>query len=266
MMKKLLVIVCAGMWSLGAAQSHEFWIEPAAFQLQTGESVALDLKVGMMLEGRPYPFLSHKFLRYDTTTLGATEKLTGREGDLPSVTFTPAEAGLHVIAYQATAETLVYDDFARFVDYVQEEGLPELINRHHARGLPDTGFAESYVRNVKALVQVDKAQADQRDTVVGLPFELVALENPFLGQKTLPVKLLWQGNPLPRHQIALFRRHPAGTVSRTVFRTDDAGIATLPVIGQGVFLLSAVLIEETDIKGGPVWHSTWAGLTFGRRD
>ena len=35
----------------------------------------------------------------------------------------------------------------------------------YADGLPDTGFAESYVRNVKALVQVDKAQADQRDTV-----------------------------------------------------------------------------------------------------
>lgn len=262
-MKNAALCLVTLLVAAGAAQSHEFWIEPDKFVVPAGAAVTLDLRVGQLLDGASYPFLSHKFERYDVTVAGQTAPLAGRQGDVPSLIYTPDRQGLNIVSYHARPELLTYDAFSDFVEFVTDEGLSDLADRHRARGLPDAGFIEGYSRNSKALVQVGPVLAGQTDEYTGMPFELVALTNPYAGQETLPVRLLWQGKPVADAQVAIFHRGPDGAVSRSLSRTGSTGIATVPTAASGFYLLSSVRLDERDPASGEVWHSTWAALGFG---
>jgi uncharacterized GH25 family protein len=244
-------------------EAHEFWIEPEAHQVELGETAAIDLRVGEMLKGRSYPFLSHKFESYTLTDQSGTRTLGGDEGDIPSIRYRAETPGLHVIAYHAKAEEVIFDDFLTFSEYLEEEGHGAAVFRHRERGLPEVGFTEAYTRNAKALVQVGPADPVEADRVIGLPFELVARQNPYaMSAANLTVSLLWQGEPAPDAQIAIFQKSEADSVERQILRTDAEGNAEVSLVGGGQFLLSAVHLEETPAESGAVWRSTWASLTF----
>lgn len=265
-MHKPLALATALTLCAATLHAHEFWVEPLSYQVQLGDEVRLDLRVGQMLQGRSYPYLSHKFARYELTDETGVRALSGNEGDLPSVVYKASVPGLHVVAYHALPERLTYDDFESFVAFVEEEGLATIIARHHERGLPETGFTEAYSRNAKALVQVGPMIDEQTDRVTGLPFELVALENPYSKRDKLSVRLLWQGVKVPGAQVALFHRIASGEVVRSTYRTDLDGVVSIPLMSGGTYLLSAVHLEERSAESGEVWHSTWASLAFGRSE
>jgi hypothetical protein len=134
---------------------------------------------------------------------------------------------------------------------------------HKARGLPDGGFAEEYIRCAKALVQVGEPSAAQEDVATGLPLELIASRNPYAhgGLAELPVTLLWQGKPIADVQIRTFRDDGA-TVTESTTRTDAAGGAVVPVQGGGKFLLNAVYMQVAPPDRNAAWESYWASLTF----
>lgn len=247
-------------WSL-PLNAHEFWISPFSPIVSVGDEVILDLKVGQMLEGQSYPYLSHKFGRYQITNGDGVHDLLGNEGDTPSVVYDATVPGLHVIAYHALPEQLTYETFEEFVEYVDEEGLGFLVDRHRERGLPETGFIEAYTRNAKALVQVGPAFEADTDLATGMDFELVAMRNPYLPRASLPVMLLWQGVRVPNAQVAVFQR-VGKSVVRTTYRTDDQGIADIVLRGGGTYLLSSVHMDERKEDTDAVWHSTWASLSF----
>lgn len=247
----------------GLAQPHEFWVEPDKFMAAVGNQVTLDLRVGQMLNGVSYPFFSRKFVRYVNTVSGETLPFDGREGDTPSLTFTADREGLNVISYHAIPEFLTYDTFSDFVEFVEDEGLAQIVDQHKERGLPSVGFTEGYSRNSKALVQIGPVKEGQNDEFTGMPYELIAMANPYAGQDTLQVKLLWQGDPVPDAQVAIFYRSADGVVSRSLTRTEDTGVATIPTANAGFYMLSSVWLDEREAESGEVWHSTWAALSFG---
>lgn len=262
-MLKRLVLTTASILCAAGLQAHEFWVEPLPFQVTVGEQVQLDLRVGQMLQGRSYPYLSHKFARFAVDDATRVYAFAGNEGDIPAMTYQAQTPGLHVISYDALPERLTYDNFADFAAFLEEEGLADVMARHHARGLPDTGFSEGYSRNAKALVQVGVPHKEQTDRVVGLPFELVALESPYTAHDQFQVRLLWQGAPFADAQVTLFHRPPSGEVTRQTVRTDADGVTLIPFIASGTYLLSAVHMDERPAESGEVWHSTWASLSFG---
>ena len=262
-MKLIASLMTGFLLITGVAQSHEFWVEPDKFMAAEGDQVTLDLRVGQLLSGASYPFFSRKFVRYDITVSGETMPLDGREGDTPSATFIADREGLNVISYHALPESLTYEAFSDFVEFVEDEGLAQVVDQHRERGLPDVGFTEGYSRNSKALVQIGPVKNGQNDEFTGMPHELVAMSNPYAGQDTLQVKLLWQGEPVPNTQVAIFHRAADGVVSRALTRTDGAGIAAIPTANAGFYMLSSVRLDERDADSGEVWHSTWAALSFG---
>lgn len=262
-MKLISPLLTGFLLTTGVAQSHEFWVAPDKFVAAVGDQVTLDLRVGQLLDGLSYPFFSRKFVRYDNTVSGETLPLDGREGDTPSLTFTADREGLNIISYHAIPEFLTYEAFSDFVEFVEEEGLAQIVDQHKERGLPDVGFTEGYSRNSKALVQIGPVMNGQMDEFTGMPYELIAMANPYAGQDTLEVKLLWQGEPVPDTQVAIFHRGVDGIVSRSLTRTEDTGVATIPTANAGFYMLSSVRLDERDADSGEVWHSTWAALSFG---
>lgn len=107
------------------------------------------------------------------------------------------------------------------------------------------------------------------DRALGLQTEFVAFSNPydpgFAG--LFRVKLLYKGRPRTDAQIEVFEKAPDGTVVITITRTDAAGHADIMVKPGREYLLDAVVLRPaisvgTPAKGGPVWETLWAAMTF----
>jgi primary-amine oxidase len=257
-----ILIVAVGL-TCGAttAAAHEFWVAPQSYSVQPGDRIITSLRVGKMMRGTDLPYLSHNFHSFTITTPNGTQDVEGIEGDTPALSYTADVPGLHVTTYHSTAKEVTYDDWETFRKYLAHEGLEEIEQTHHARGLPDSGFKEVYTRVAKSLVQVGPVSKKDRDTPRGLPLELVAEDNPYTpGLETMRVTLLSLGKPVAGRQIAVFRYD--GEVSRTVITTDTRGQVAIPVAGGGTFLLNATDLQPAE-DGNAVWASYWASLTFG---
>jgi hypothetical protein len=242
------------------APAHEFWIEPDSGEINPGDSIVADLKVGKMLNGESYPYLSNRFRAFTDTVGRDTSMIAGNDGDIPAMVEIAARPGLHIIANQTVAFRLTYDDGSKFRDYLAYEGLDRFADLHRERGLPESGFAERYTRYAKALVQVGPVVASDVDVRIGMPFELVAEANPYSPKvQLLRVLLIWHGVPVASHQISIFRND--GVVTRTTAITDEAGLASIPLAGGGEYLLNAVYLEPVD-DAPVVWESHWASLSF----
>jgi len=240
--------------------AHEFWIAPESGEISPGESIVADLMVGKMFKGEPYPYLSNRFRAFTVTVGGETSTIAGNDGDIPAVAMKAERSGLYVIALQTVAFRLTYDDWSKFRDYLALEGLDQFADLHRERGLPETGFAERYTRYAKALVQVGPFAASEADVRTGMPFELVAEDNPYSPRvEILRVSLIWRGVPVANHQISIFRND--GVVTRTTAITDAAGRASIPLPGDGEYLLNAVYLEPVD-NAPVVWESHWASMSF----
>ncbi|MEX2553620.1 MAG: DUF4198 domain-containing protein [Actinomycetota bacterium] len=242
------------------AIAHEYWIAPESFRVEPGERIQARLLVGQMMEGTELPWLSHQIRSFEISTPQGAVEVQGLEGDLPALSYVPEVPGLHVIAHETFPLELTFDTLEEFEEYLDYEGLGAIIEAHLRRSLPKTDITEAYARSAKALVQVGPVRPDDADRPLGLAFELVALANPYAGGETLPVRLLWQGQPEAGTQISIFRKN--ADVDRSLVLTDADGRAEIPLAGGGEFLLNAVHIEPVEGEEH-VWASTWASLSFG---
>ncbi|WP_108257531.1 DUF4198 domain-containing protein [Mangrovicoccus ximenensis] len=244
------------------AFGHEFWISPGRYEIPAGDTLQVTTRIGEKFKAPSRPYLPGAVARYEALTAAGTVPVAGRMGDDPLSLELPA--GLAVLVHETRPVVLTYKDADTWKRFFRHKDFPEAIERHAARGLPESGFRERYVRYAKALVAVGDGQGADLET--GLRTEIVALENPYLGARdTLPVEVLLDGAPRAGAQLELFERAPDGTVAVTLHRTDGAGRAVLPVKPGHVYLADAVALEELpndDPGAGPVWLSLWASLSF----
>ena len=263
-----LVGLCLGLaGASGAAQAHEFWISPQTYAVPPGGSITADFRVGENLSGSSYAYLDMRSTRLAFQTPRGAERIAARTGDRPalSAVAAPVQDGLVVIVHETTDSTLTYREWEKFVNFVEHKDFAGALERHAARGLPETGFEETYRRFAKALVKVGSGAGS--DAPTGMETEIVALANPYTDDLSagLPVRVLYQGAPRADAQVELFEKDAEGAVTVTRLRTDGDGVARLPVQPGREYLADAVVLRETgndDPEAGPVWHSLWAALTF----
>lgn len=259
---RVLLAIALSLGCVAPVAGHEFWISAQSYRAEAGQAVRADLLVGSDMAGQAFPWLTRNTQAARLVWEGGSTDLRGREGDMPALTFTPKAEGLVRVIFHARPAFVFFDDAARFRSYLDYEGLGWVLAAHRARGLPETGFSERYIRNARALVQVGAAQAGQRDAPTGMPFELVALQNPYLaGLGAVDVRLTWQGAPAAGQQVALFVKGAAG-VTRALFTTDADGVARVPLGAAGEYMLSSVHMEPLEGDKDAVWESHWATLTF----
>ncbi|OED47765.1 hypothetical protein AB838_14145 [Rhodobacteraceae bacterium (ex Bugula neritina AB1)] len=256
-------MLCAGLPFGGApGLSHEFWIEPGKYQVDSGETLVATLRNGQEFNGAEQPYLDHRIARYDVMQDGAASPYKGRMGDMPAFTAAALQEGLAVLIHQTQPQTITYDSWAEFRAFVDHKAFVGIPAQHQARGLPEAGFTEQYTRYAKALVAIGAGNGS--DSVTGLETEIVALANPYSDDLTsgLPVRVLYQGNPRPAAQVEVFAKAPDGTVSVTVQTTDAEGKALVSVVPGYNYLLDAVVLRPPPEGADYAWESLWAALTF----
>jgi len=248
------------------AKAHEFWIQPHKYRLQSQESLVADLRVGTEFLGEPLAYIPDTINAFNLTSAAGTRGISGRIGDLPAVDVIPDVNGLQILNLFSTSSMLTWEDFQKFDDFVNLHGMGWVLDRHAKRGLPATGFKEAYTRFVKSLVAVGDGAGQDRYT--GMFFELVAGANPYTDDISagLPLMVLFKGEPLPDKQVDLFYRNAAGDLSRLSVQSDANGLAIIPNIGDGEYMVNVVHMIQpfpADIeRTGVVWHSLWGSITY----
>ena len=249
----------------GAAQGHEFWIDPLTFFVQPGTPVRADIKVGENFKGTPSVYLPSRFNRFDIGTAAGFAAVQSRQGDRPALNQI-APNGLAVVVHETTNSQLTYTEFAKFEKFVSHKDANWVIAEHRARGLPEDEFVEVYSRYAKSLIAVGSGQG--ADRTVGLLTEIVALANPYTDKLDtgLPVRVLYQGAERGCAQVEVLDRD-TGCAVRDILQTPNAnGAARIPVKPGHDYMLDSVVLrtpEGTAAKNPKaVWESLWANLTF----
>ncbi len=250
-----------------AAPAHESWIEPLDYSVQVGDRMQAHLKVGQNFKGNTFAYLPSLFKFFDMVDSKGRRPVEGRQGDTPAVTFTAENDGLLVMSFRSTTNLLTYTEWVKFADFVKAHKLDWVIDKHRERGLPETNFVEGYFRFSKTLVKIGQGQG--QDVNTGMPFELVALTNPYAtpAPQEMRFQLYWQNQPFANSLVNVFRRPNDGSDTiKTTLSSDANGIVTVPVEGGGEYLVNSVhMIEPTadfNAQTRAVWVSLWASETF----
>ena len=249
--------ICAGV-----ATAHEFWIEPLSYQVPAGANLVANLKNGQEFEGVTLAYFERNIARFDEVVGDTLRPVEGRMGDSPALDVPAPISGLVTVVHETTPSFVNYKEWAKFQKFADHKDFPDMAARHAANGYPDPPFKERYTRHAKALIGVGDGLGAER--ALGLKTEFVALTNPYdpgFGG-TMDVQVLYQGEVRRDAQVEVFDRPPEGDVTITLHRTDNDGIARIPVTQGHSYLFDAVVLAPIRDSEEAVWDTFWAALTF----
>ena len=257
----MLCIWCAIF--TGSATAHEFWIEADRYQVAPGENIVANLKNGELFEGTTMSYFTRSFTRFDVVQGSSGTTVQGRMGDRPAFDQPAPGEGLVTIVHETTPSFVNYKEWKKFQKFADHKDFRDMAARHSANGFPPPPFKERYTRHAKALIAVGNGEG--ADQSLGLKTEFVALTNPYApgfdGQ--MRVQLLYLDAPRADAQVEVFDRAPSGDVKVILYRTDQKGVATIPVQPGHDYLFDAVMLEPILDDDSAVWDTFWAALTFG---
>ena len=248
------------------AWSHEFWIEPEQYQVESDAPIIANLRNGENFKGIALAWFDKRFTRFDLIEGETARPVTGRMGDRPALQTGPAADGLLIVVHETTPTTLTYRKWEKFEAFVAHKDFKDAIATHKARGWPTDKFREEYTRHAKALIAVGDGAGSDRP--IGMETEFIALTNPYADDfdGTMQVHLTYQDAPRADAQVEVFARAPDGSVEVSLYRTDGSGQARIPVTAGYEYLFDAVVLRPSPLAGteadAPVWRTLWAALTF----
>lgn len=247
--------------------AHEFWIAPEDYQVPGDGMLVAKFKNGQEFEGTTLSYFDRSSARFDMTTSEGTTEVTPRAGDSPALNVAaPVSDGLVTVVHETTPSFVTYREWPKFLKFAEHKDFPTVEEDHIAQGWPQENFRERYTRHAKALFAVGSGEGADQET--GMKTEFVALTNPYATEfdGNMRVSVLFEEAPRPDAQVEVFDRDPEGAVTITLFRTDDVGIAEIPVSPGHEYLFDAVTLRPSADQGTseqPVlWETYWAALTF----
>ncbi len=257
------VLGCAALAAaLGAvsASAHEFWVEPATYELARGGPVGIRLCVG---DGFESWSLARNAARVETFVAAGPaglQPVVGLDGADPAGIVRLTAPGGYVIAYRSN-RTITELPAGEFDRYLQDKGLDDIavLRKRKAGRRP---VREAYSRHAKALMQVGSGDASVVDRPMGLRLELLAepgLMRP-RADDWRAFQLLYGGKPLAGVLVAAAR---PGTADADQFaRTGADGRASFRLRAPGLWRIAAVHMIEPSSDIAADWESLWASLTF----
>ena len=260
---RLLVFAFVGLvLSTTPSVSHEFWIEPQKFQVDSGAPVIANLRNGQNFSGFDLVYFEKRTRSFEFMQSGQVEPYEGRMGDLPAFVHDGFNIGLLIITHETAPETVLYEDFKAFEEFAIHKGFANIRVRHESREFSESGFAEMYTRHAKTLISIGHGAGT--DIFHGMETEFVALANPYTDDLTrgFPVKLVYNSTLRAEAQIEVFERNPKGEVTVSMLQTDTSGQVLIPVKPGHNYLLDAVVLRPAAAGQEWVWETLWASLTF----
>lgn len=262
-----------------SAGAHDLWLEPSSFRPAADEPVAVRILVGhdpSAAEPLPYhPTWIERFV-YSGPLAGAAEprqrEIRGVPGGEPAGYLRVPVPGLYALGLvsAATHHTLGAEAFR---SYLAEEGLEEAARADAADVYADGTVDEEFARSVKTLLRIGGvAGGSGFDRALGLPLELVPLDDPFTtAARPLRLRVLLHGEPVAGVGVDLVRLGEGAVPASARLAISDAdGLVRLDLPEHGRaeaperYLASAVVLTSPGAGSAAEWRSLWTSLTWER--
>jgi uncharacterized GH25 family protein len=248
--------LAALLYTAGAASAHEFWLQPEDYAARPGEVVRMQFGVGMGWRGKVRSVDVSRVVRFGwIDAMG--ERPISASGTIRTGTAGPAWG-----VFRSNLAALMLEAEA-FESYLREEGLEAVIEARKLRKESTLDGREVYSRCAKMLLQVGetKSGSDFVSRPVGLTLELVPQNFGRVVSEGDPfqVQLLYQGKPLANVLVKAFPKAGGEVIAA---RTDARGLAVLPILPGGIWLLNAVHMVRADARLDADWESIWSSLTL----
>lgn len=263
----LRYVAAAVIFFATPALAHDFWIQPAQFQVATNAPLRATFQVGHGALRERWNNNDRIIMLGDFFAGRRSDRLRDLQskGDVDLVTRL-APDGLHILGMQTTHSTSELPAI-RFNDYVKEEGLALIMSSRQRTGRTGTPGRERYSRRAKALVQVGAQTGSNQGNAtrpIGLKLEIVPDRNPYAldASRILPVHVLYNGRRLPNATVKLTNlANDEKPVAIAI--TDRLGRARFRVPARGNWLLNVVWGEPVAGDKRVEFDTTFSSMTFG---
>ena len=247
-----------------AAGAHEFWLQPGKYIYEVGETAVISFKVGENFNGEPWDLKRHRVVRVEAHHGSAVVdyKTSVKEGQKDNLEIPMSEEGTHLIVMQSNTAFIKLDG-ATFNEYLNEDGLSEIVAlREKSKTLNDSS-REFYSRHAKLLIQVGNKKDDTFKKEIGLPIEIIPEQNPYHLKKgdVNRYKILWQGKPLFGALVKVWNRYNNTTAIQNIY-SEKNGTIEVRLSNSGEWMISVVKMVPSTEKGAD-WQSYWGSLVFG---
>jgi hypothetical protein len=247
--------------------SHELFLKTESYFLQKGESaevylfngtfdnsenaITTDRIVGAQIHGTNFDFLPRD------SDYKIKDKVT-------YLKFKPGDPGTYTAGI-STLPRMIELDSKAFKEYLEHEGLEDMIAERKEKGLENQSVREKYSKHVKAILQVGGARTDHFSKEFGYPIEFVPVKNPYtlkVGDRAT-FKLLLDGEPLADQGVHISSRNDGVDpfAKEIPSRTDEQGQVSFEITETGHWYVATIhMVEssEEDVE----YESNWATITF----
>jgi len=244
--------------------SHDLWIVPGKFVLQPGEKVRVFINSG---DAFPASDALINAARIESLTFHSPSSgknpISGFVADAKSLTaeITASEPGAAALALVLEPH-LIRLKAEEFNQYLEDEGLPQLVKLREALGESDEPTVERYTKSAKALLSVGDRPNERWSEPTGLKMEIVpqATLSALRRGATLRVVVLFEGKPLSDVTVVGGR---AGTPAHRVRAMTDSNGEAEVVLGEaGRWYLRALHVIRLQDDPQADWESFWTTVTF----
>ncbi|WP_339509838.1 DUF4198 domain-containing protein [Pseudomonas sp. RL_15y_Pfl2_60] len=240
------------------AKAHEFWLVPHDAQTGLEQKVVFELRVGPTWPGVQTPRIENLVNWFKAKDAQGEWNVAGRDHTFAVGNFTTRVPGATLVGMRTNSAHLELSA-TEFNQYLNEEGLNEVIKTRERFGLSDAPGRENFSRCAKSIVLVD-GQSQGYDERIGLPLELIPQTDPLaldIG-KPFVIQLLFLGEPLPNTLIkAQLKADPVVELTAT---SDSQGQVEFALPSAGLWLFNAVHMEPSS-EDDSDWESLWASMT-----
>ena len=273
--------------------SHTLYLKMDGYFLEPGQETRLSLYNGSFDNSENSiardRMLDASLVAQGERTAIASNQWEDQDSTITYLSFKAGAPGTYV-AGVATKPRNIALTAEKFNDYLQHDGVVDMLAYRTKNGLLDQDALESYEKHVKAIYQVGDTKTDDWKTVLGYPIEFVPQENPYEKYKgdTLAIQLLLEGAPLSNQLVYIDysskdKTHTHGTgkahthgneththdgqddhthASAQELRTNEQGIIEMNLPIEGIYYLRTIHMVPVTNEGELTHRSKWATLSF----
>jgi len=152
---------------------------------------------------------------------------------------------------------------ADFNDYLQHDGIPDILSERQKNNELDKNIRERYSKHVRAVFQVGDRLSDDYKRELGYPAEVIPQENPYKLRVGDTINLLCtvDGRPVPNQFVMAGWESRDGNLHFLSQRTNAAGLVSFKLAGAGKWYVKFIYMTELS-QSDLNYESKWASLTF----
>jgi uncharacterized GH25 family protein len=261
---RALPIILVLLFVVSLIDAHEFWLQPKKYRYKLGEEVKVDFMVGESFTGEFWDLSKHKVEKLELHRASALKdiekEVKSTKGNNLSVK--ADQEGTYLVAMQSNV-AYIETGAKEFNEYLKEDGLDNILYERKKLNQLEKPSTEFYTRYAKLMVQVGEKKDDTFKKKIGLRYEIIPDQNPYL-LKTgdqLQCKVLFEGKPAPHALVKVWSKVGDTTFLQNIYTENDGSIR-FPISTVGEWMVSSVRMIKSE-KEGAEYHSLWTSLVFG---